>query len=55
MKGDLIEVEDVVGQIARVTYAPPNKIAIVLLMDSTRKKVDLNEYIWDDEKKVWKK
>ena len=55
MKGDLIQVGDKVGEIVRVTYTLLNKIAIVMLMDSTRTKVDLNEYVWDDEKKVWKK
>jgi hypothetical protein len=55
VKGDLIEVGDKVGEIVRITYALINKIAIVMLIDSTRIKVDLNEYVWDDEKKVWKK
>lgn len=55
MKGDLIEVGDEIGEIVRITYTLLNKIAIVILIDSTRIKVDLNEYVWDEEKKVWKK
>lgn len=55
MKGDLIEFEGKVGEIVRITYTSLSKVAIVILIDSTRKKVDLNDYVWDDEKKVWKK
>ena len=55
MKGDEIEVGDRLGQIIRIVHHTFNKISTVLFFDGTRTKVDLNEYIWDDEKKVWKK
>tara|TARA_Y100000114_G_scaffold62280_1_gene57125 strand:- start:22067 stop:22234 length:168 start_codon:yes stop_codon:yes gene_type:complete len=55
MKGDEIEVGDRLGQIIRIVYHTFSKISTVLFFDGTRTKVDLNEYIWDDEKKVWKK
>ncbi len=55
MKGDLIEVGDEIGEIVRITYTLLNKIAVVMLIDSARIKFDLNDYVWDDGKKVWKK
>ena len=55
MKGDLIEVGDRLGEIARVIYTQLNRIATVIFFGEDRIKVDLNDYVWDKEKKVWKK
>lgn len=55
MKGDEIEVGDRLGQIVRITFTVFTRITTVLFFDGTRTKVDLNEYVWDHEKKVWKK
>ena len=55
MKGDEIEVGDRLGQIIRIVHHTFNRISTVLFFDGTRTKVDLNEYIWDDEKKSLEK
>ena len=55
MKGDEIKVGDRLGQIVRITVTVFTRTTTVLFFDGTRTKVDLNEYVWDDEKKVWKK
>jgi hypothetical protein len=55
MKGDLIQIGDTIGQILRITFTILNKVTIVELFDGTRVKVDLCDYVWDEEKKVWKK
>lgn len=55
MKGDQIETDENKGQIVRIIFTPPNRIATIILFDGTRMKVDLNDYVWDEEKKVWKK
>ena len=55
MKGDQIEVGDRLGEIVRITFTVFTRTTTVLFFDGKRTKVDLNEYVWDDEKKVWKK
>ena len=55
MKGDMVEVGDRLGQILRITFTILNRIAVVEFFDGTRRKIDLLEYVWDEEKKVWKK
>ena len=55
MKGDQIEVVDRLGQIVRIIFTVFSRTTTVMFFDGTRTTVDLNEYVWDDEKKVWKK
>jgi len=55
MKGDLVKIDNRVGQILRIVLTHSSKIATVEFFDASRKKIDLNEYAWDKEKKVWKK
>lgn len=55
MKGDQIEVVDRLGEIVRIVYSTFTRTATVMFFDATRTTVDLNEYVWDNEKKVWKK
>ena len=55
MKGDRIEVEGRLGEIARIIYSAFTRTTTVLFFDGTRTHIDLNEYVWDNEKKVWKK
>lgn len=55
MKGDGIEVGDRLGQIVRIVFTVFTRTTTVIFFDGTRVTVDLNEYVWDDEKKVWKK
>ena len=55
MKGNLIEINNRTGQILRVVLLGSSKIATVEFFDASRKRIDLNEYAWDKEKKVWKK
>jgi len=55
MKGDQIEVVDRLGQIVRIIFTVFSRTTTVMFFDGTRTHVDLNEYVWDDEKKVWKK
>ena len=54
MKGDQIEVVDRLGQIVRIIFTVFSRPTTVVFFDGTRTTVDLNEYVWDDEKKVWK-
>lgn len=55
MKGDLIDIENRVGQILRIVLIHSRKETTVQFFDATRRTIDLNEYVWDEEKKVWKK
>ena len=55
MKGDLVEIVNKTAQILRIMLLGNKKITTVQFFDSTRKIIDLNEYVWDREKKVWKK
>ncbi len=55
MKGDEIEVGDRLGQIARIIFTVFSRTTTVMFFDGTRTTVDLNDYVWDNEKKVWKK
>jgi len=55
MKGNLIEINNRTGEILRVTLLGFRKIATVQFFDTSRKRIDLTEYTWDEEKKVWKK
>ena len=55
MKGDEIEVGDRLGQIVRIIFTVFSRTTTVIFFDGTRTTVDLNEYVWDSEKKVWKK
>jgi len=55
MKGDQIEVVDRLGEIVRIIYSTFNRTTTVMFFDGTRTRVDLNEYVWDNGKKVWKK
>ena len=55
MKGDQIEVVDRLGEIVRIIFTVFSRTTTVLFFDGTRTTVDLNDYVWDEEKKVWKK
>lgn len=55
MKGNSIEINNRIGEILRVVLLGSRKIATVQFFDASRKRIDVTEYTWDGEKKVWKK
>ena len=55
MKGDRIQIGERIGQIIRIVLNSETKTTTVRFFDYSIKKIDLNDYVWDDEKKVWKK
>ena len=56
MKGDRLfhKNKNSVGHIARIRIAYNNKITTVIFFDASREYVNLNDYTYDKEKKVWK-
>ncbi len=55
MRGSLVETNSKLGQILRIVLLGDRKIATIQFFDASRMKIDLDEYMWDEEKKVWKK
>lgn len=56
MKGDrlLHKNKNTIGYIARIRSVYNNRIATIIFFDSSREYVNLNDYTYDKEKKVWK-
>jgi len=54
MKGDILLHKNYAGSIARIRILHDDKIATVIFFDSSRKRVNLNDYTYDNQKKVWK-
>jgi hypothetical protein len=55
MKGDLVKVKNRIGQILRIVLINSRKKTTVEFFDATRRVIDLNEYVWEKEKKLWEK
>ena len=54
MKGDILLHKSYTGYIARIRILHDDKIATIIFFDSSRKRVNLNDYTYDNQKKVWK-
>jgi hypothetical protein len=56
MKGDMLfhKVKRHKGFIARIRIKHQNKIATIIFFDASREYVNLNDYTYDKQKKVWK-